>query len=274
MKDFMKTLNQILVLGLIVAGTSAYAQTPQSGAITIPLSTPGKIGTLEVNLIAGSITVKGTSTKDVQVTINTEKDDDDDDNTSHNGMKRLNVSGGDIEAKESNNAVSIHGSSGDKTSSLEISVPANFNLKLHTINDGDIEVSGVSGEIEAENVNGGIKLENISGSVSANTVNGDVVVTMSDVTPGTPMAFSTLNGDVDVTVPATLKGNVKMKSDQGDIYTDFDIAVASNSQVQTSKDDGVYKVKIEKWVEGTINGGGPQILMKNMNGDLYLRKKK
>jgi hypothetical protein len=38
-----------------------------------------------------------------------------------------------------------------------------------------------------------------------------------------PWLFHTFNGNVDVTFPATLKANVKLKSDQGDIYSDFDI---------------------------------------------------
>ena len=37
------------------------------------------------------------------------------------------------------------------------------------------------------------------------------------------MAFTSLNGIVDVTLPASVKANVKLRSDQGDVFTDFDI---------------------------------------------------
>ena len=37
------------------------------------------------------------------------------------------------------------------------------------------------------------------------------------------MAFTSFNGPVDVTLPATIKANLKMRSDQGEIFTDFDV---------------------------------------------------
>jgi DUF4097 and DUF4098 domain-containing protein YvlB len=35
---------------------------------------------------------------------------------------------------------------------------------------------------------------------------------------------------------------------------------------------GKYKVKIDKNVRGTINGGGQEIQFKNFNGNIYIRK--
>ena len=34
-----------------------------------------------------------------------------------------------------------------------------------------------------------------------------------------------------------------------------------------------YNVKVEKWITGSINGGGPEILFKNFNGDVIIRAK-
>ena len=108
---------------------------------------------------------------------------------------------------------------------ITIQVPRASSLELHSTNDGDIVVENVSGEIEVENVNGSNTLRNISGNVVVNTVNGDVTVTMTRVTPDKPMSFSSMNGDVDVTLPADIKANVKMKSQQGEVYSDFDITL-------------------------------------------------
>ena len=36
----------------------------------------------------------------------------------------------------------------------------------------------------------------------------------------------------------------------------------------------MQKLRLDDWIMGKINGGGPQILMKNMNGNIYLRKTK
>ena len=83
----------------------------------------------------------------------------------------------------------------------------------------------MSGELEISNVNGAIQAHGRGGSAVANTVNGNLTATFKGVTPGTPMAFSTLNGKVDVTFPANVKAALKMKSDRGEVYSDFDVAV-------------------------------------------------
>jgi len=36
---------------------------------------------------------------------------------------------------------------------------------------------------------------------------------------------------------------------------------------------GVYKVVIDDWKRGEVNGGGAEITMKNYNGDILIRKK-
>jgi DUF4097 and DUF4098 domain-containing protein YvlB len=111
--------------------------------------------------------------------------------------------------------------------------------------------------------------------VVANTVNGNVIVTFRSIDPKAAMAYSTLNGNVDVTFPASLKASVKLKSDRGDVYTDFDVVTDQRKpEVTRSDSKGMYSLKIEDWVYGKINGGGPQLMMKTTFGNLYIRKAK
>lgn len=162
-----------------------------------------------------------------------------------------------------------------KSVDLTIKVPQRFSLKLHTVNNGDVTVDNVIGELEINNVNGPITLTNISGSAVAQTVNGDLKVSFRTVSNNTLMAFSTLNGQVDVTFPASVKLDTKLKSDRGDIFTDFDIDVDKNqSQATRTNQSGMYRVTVDDWVYGKINRGGPEVMMKNMNGNIYLRKAK
>jgi DUF4097 and DUF4098 domain-containing protein YvlB len=141
------------------------------------------------------------------------------------------------------------------------------------VNDGEVTVENVTGELEVNNVNDKITLTNISGSVVANTVNGDVNVTFKSVDPKASMAFSTLNGDVNVTLPADTKANLKLKSDNGDVFSDFDIDIDKTpSKVDKTNEPGMYKIKKDDWVYGKINGGGPEMMMKNMQGDIYVKK--
>jgi DUF4097 and DUF4098 domain-containing protein YvlB len=88
------------------------------------------------------------------------------------------------------------------------------------------------------------------------------------------MSYSTYNGDIDLTLPAATKATFKMKTEQGEIYTGFDMDITSSGPVQ-KKDtrSGTFKIVIDDWKKGNINGGGADVTMKNYNGDIYIRKK-
>ena len=38
-----------------------------------------------------------------------------------------------------------------------------------------------------------------------------------------------MNGEIDVTLPADIKANLKMKVDNGDMYTDFDVKLTNDT---------------------------------------------
>ena len=94
--------------------------------------------------------------------------------------------------------------------------------------------------------------------------------------PKKAMSFSSLNGRIDVTFPPDLKANVKLKSEREDIYSDFDIQLRQGGTKPIVEDSrsqsGKYRVRFDKMVYGTINGGGPEIQFSNFNGGIYIRK--
>ncbi|MBK5278127.1 MAG: DUF4097 family beta strand repeat protein [Bacteroidia bacterium] len=279
---------QLIITILILASFyCAIAQT--SGDFTVPLSDPNKRGKLKAHLNYGSITVRGTARKDVLVKYSAvednDQDDDDDRHKNKNkdkdgssaskaGLKRISGGTMDLEVTEHDNIVKAHSDSWSNKMMLEIEVPSGFDLNVSAYNDGDLVISNIQGELEITNYNGEITAENISGSVVATTYNGEIRVTFDKVTEGAPMSYSTYNGDIDLTFPATLKATLKMKTEQGEILSGFDMAMIKSGPVQ-KKDtkSGTYKVVIDEWVKGDINGGGPEFSMKNYNGDIIIRKK-
>jgi DUF4097 and DUF4098 domain-containing protein YvlB len=271
----------ILALAAFAAFTAISAPLLAQGdlkeQLTIPLSDPGKPGTLKVHLIRGSIRVTGYNGNQVVIdAITKQPDKTEKPRENVEGMKRISKNGAmDISATEENNVVNVSSKLFNSHMELNIKVPMKFSLNVGTINEGDILVENVDGVLEITNVNGDIRLTNISGSAVANTVNGLLKVNFKTVDTKSPMAFSTLNGNVDVTLPPTAKFDVKIKSDQGEIYSDFDVDVEKGVQQATKvAKDGMYKVSIEDWVKGKVNGGGSEIMMKNMNGNIFLRKAK
>lgn len=271
----MKKQNIVLV---VLLSAVAFICQAQSNEFTIPLSDPAKRGKIKAHLNSGSITIKGTARKDILVKYKSAKDDDGDRDRDRKGtkegLKRIGGGGLELEASENGNMVKVSSGSWNVKTDLEIEIPTGMDVQMSTYNDGDLMVSNVQGEVELKNYNGAITALNISGSVVAVTYNGEVKVTFDKVTEGTPMSYLTYNGDVDLTFPATTKAGFKMKTEQGDIYTGFEMNISSSGVVQ-KKDEksGTYKMNIDEWKRGDINGGGPEITVKTNNGDIFIRKK-
>jgi len=267
----MNTKNLYILLLALLMPLCVVAQEKEQ--ITIPLSDPGNPGILEVGVVHGSISVQGYDGGEVLISyIN--KTTNKYENTTRNGLKRIPNTSIGLEARERNNEVKVDVSAMSKTVDLEIRVPREFSLKLSTVNNGDISVENINGQHEISNVNGDVNLSNIRGSALVSTVNGDISVSFSELDENSPMSYTTVNGDIDFSVPASAAFDVKIKSEWGDIFSDFEFEIKrGNSNKQTSRDSGTYKVTVDKWINGSINGGGPEYLFKTLHGDIIIRKR-
>jgi hypothetical protein len=263
----------LITLGLVLITSSTFGQA--SNQFSVPLTDPSKRGKLKAIINFGSVTVKGTARKDILVKYAANKEEDEDDrNKTKDGLRRIGGGGMDLEVTENANTVTIHSGSWSNKLDVEIEVPTGMDIEAKTHNDGDLMITNIQGEVELTNHNGEITALNISGAVVATTYNGEVKVTFDKVKEGTPMSFTTYNGDVDISFPAATKASLKMKTEHGDIYSDFDVSFKNTGPVE-KKDTkaGVYKVVIDEWKRGDINGGGPEITLRNYNGDIFIRKK-
>jgi hypothetical protein len=271
----MKTMKIVssLVLATVLAGELPAQTESKPQQLVVPLSQPDKPCKVKVSAVYGSIKVVGYEGKDVVVDVETEKHSES--STSGGGMKRIGGGGAEVTAQEDDNHVTVSAGLSHVTR-MTVKIPQSVaELTVSTVNDGDISVSNVSGQLEINNVNGWIHCESISGSVVANTINGDLIVGFKTIDPKAAMAFSTLNGKIDVTFPADLKANVKLKAEQGDIYSDFDVDVEKgHPTVEKKAEDHMYRINIDDWVLGKIGGGGPELMMKTTQGSVYVRKAK
>jgi len=245
----------ILCVAFAAAPAPGQTQTP-SGAdrVSVNLSDPARPALVKASLVNGGITIKGYDGKEVVVEARARNRES---ARSDSTMKRIPVSGTGLSVEEENNEVRISTDSFMRAVDLSISVPIHTSLKLSAVNSGDIVVTGVDGELDVNDVNGSVTLNNVSGSAVAH-------------------ALSSLNGDIDVTFPPDLKANLSLKSDRGEIFSDFDVQVQASTPQQIVEDGrghgGKYLVKIDKAVHATINGGGPELQFTNFNGGIYIRK--
>jgi hypothetical protein len=248
---------------------------------SVPFSNPAKPGLLEVDIYNGGIHVIGYEGKEVDIEVRTnftkiEKKEEVSEKA--RGMTKIPVFSTEIEVEEEDNVMEIETGTDKHTYDFNIKVPKNTSLSLYTGHDGDISVENVNGEIEVETHHGRIILKNVSGSVIADGGEEDIIVVMNRTDPKKIMSFSNVHGDIDITFPPGIKANVKIKTNEGDIFSDFQIKRIENPkgiiQRGDGRDDGEYRILVERAFYGSIGGGGTEIQFNTYEGDIYLRKGK
>jgi len=276
----LKQTNRIIAC-LVLIGTATLGQDIPSDRVSVPFRDPSRPGMVKVNLMTGGISVKGYDGKVVVVEARlrggkSSKEERSDKKAE--GLKRIEIATTGLTVEEEDNVVSVSTGPMGHTVDLTLQVPTATSLKLGCLNDGSIVVEKVEGEIEVNNLNGPVTLTSVSGVVVAHSLNGEVVTQMDKVTPDKSMSCSTFNGDIDVTLPPQTKANVKLESQNGNIYSDFEIGFDKTPRQPTvedgRKEGGRYRIVFDKGVVGTINGGGPEIRFKTVNGNIHIRKGK
>lgn len=303
---FPAVVTLLLFIGAIAIG---FAQENPADKVVVPFSNPSKPGRIEASVHNGSIIVKGYEGKEVIIEARAREkkllEEDEAQRVSARiareaeraaraeaarvvteekkkaiekaaGMRLIETATTGLSVEEENNVMEIGVETFKRAVDLTIQVPYSTSLELSAFNFGEIVVENVNGEIEVNNHNGLLKLSGISGVVVAHTFNGDVTVNFTKVTPEKPMSFSTMNGDIDVTFPADIKASVKMKSQQGEIYSDLiKITTTPASVVEDKrKEGGRYRISVGEYIYGTINGGGPEFQFNTFNGNIFIRKAK
>jgi hypothetical protein len=273
-KRFSTTLVRKLLLGsLITCGALIQAQAQSTDKVSVAFSDPSRPGVVKVSLVSGSISVKGYEGKEVVVEARARSGRE---SGRDGNMKRIPMFSTGLSVEEEDNQIQIGAASHQRPIDIDVTVPYRTSLTLRTVNDGDIVVNGVEGEFDVNDVNGSVTLTNVSGNAVAHALNGKVLVTFKSINTQKPMAFSSLNGDIDVTFPAELKANVSLSSERGEVFSDFDVQLQPRAPQQIVEDGrgkgGKYRVRLEKTIRGTINGGGQEIQFKNFNGGIYIRR--
>jgi len=265
----MKNIKYVIILlSLCVLSQNAWSQ----NEINVPLSNAGARGTLEVDTHRGKVTVKGSNRQDVLVRYMVKGKSELGLEDAGNGLKR--ISGGrniGLEITEDDNEISIETEHNSKVDHIIVEIPTNFDLEINTHHNGAVIVDNIEGEVVIDTHHGGVEATNISGSVVADSWHGNIIVTYNKMTENKSQAFTTYHGKIDLTLPASSKSDLKLKSTRGEILTGFDISLKKRDNQRKKTDEGYFKVIIDDWVTGTINGGGAEIKAET-RGNIYIRK--
>jgi len=267
------------VLGAAVAQTQNQAAQAQRAApaqqpaetINIPLSRPGEPMALDIDIHSARIEVIGEERKDVALTITLSGGRRK--IIMPSGAKTLSGGGSGLEISERDNRVSVDSDPSQNPITVVARVPRRAQLDLSTVNEGQIIVRDIVGDLELENVNGPITATNITGSVIAESVNSPITVGLSGVAAGTATSLSSLNGDITLTLPAAARAELHLDAGQGEITSDFELDVKpSKPLIERKEGRGGVSVTMEDIIVATVNGGGPVIRVKTLNGSIKIGK--
>ena len=266
MKNLLTYFGIIL---LCLAGNQVHSQ---SKKLTVPLSFSGERAHINIDVFSGTVHVRGTSRRDVLIRYELLENEKKEWEEAGNGLKKISGAGINLDVREKNNKVKIDSDHSSKAIRVMVEIPYRSDLTIGTHHHGDIEVAEISGEIELKTHHGGIEATGIKGSVIANTWHKDIVVEFDELDPDAPLAFTTYHGKVDISLPSNAKIDLKATSAQGEILTGFDISLRKEDNIiRKTKKDGTYKVSLTDWVQGSINGGGQELMVKTHHGDVFIR---
>ena len=241
---------------------------------------------VDVDNFDGSITVTGSSTQEIKVEIRKTirarsaekvqeaKREVELDMAPHDDGLRIYVDG-PFRCKCGDGSTNWRGSRfyGYEVSfDFTVQVPRDTNLRLRTVNRGNIRVENIAGTFDAENINGGLELLEVSGSGHAYALNRPVKVLFNH-NPAAASDFGSLNGDVDITFRPGLSADLWMKTFNGHAYTDFDVSALPGRPGAREQRDGKFVYKSNEFFGVRVGNGGPELKFDAFNGDIRIRNR-
>jgi hypothetical protein len=201
----------------------------------VKFSDPAKPGTLKLALPWAEARVIGTDGN--EVVVSSTLDQKGRKEVDREGFRRLDEDVTfELSEKDNVATVSIAGDNAwaARGAEFEIKVPRSTNLVLRTEVGGDISVEGVEGDIDINSMNGEVVLKDIASSAVVNTLNGEIRASFKRA-PVKPVSLSSLNGEIEVRLPSDTKANLRMRTHNGTIRTNFPEGVL---QTKTEKVTG------------------------------------
>ena len=155
---------------------------------------------------------------------------------------------------------------------FDVKVPAGTELELSTVTDGDVEAKNTSGDFDLKNVNGEIDLVDVDGSGKVKTVNGPIRASFTR-NPRGGCSFHTVNGPIEIQMQPGLSADLRFKTFQGGVYTDFPVSALQRLAAAAVRKDGKFMYRSNDFQGVRIGSGGPEYKFETLNGDIRILKR-
>lgn len=205
---------------MLLLVSAARAAGPETA--TLKFSDPTKPGTLKITVSHGDIRVRGTDDTEIHVKSDAQPI------TSApraDGLRVISSSSSFTFTEKDNVALLDYGRDdwGGSSADFTITVPRSTSVVIASNLGSDVHVIDVNGDVDVNSLNGDVVLEGLGGGASVATMNGEIKASFAQqLQANKPISFSSMNGQIVVRVPADAKANVRLRSQNGSILTDFD----------------------------------------------------
>jgi hypothetical protein len=209
-----------LCLAALLALLLAVSARADESSSIVRFSQPSQPGVVKIQLAHGSLRIEGADSPDVVVRSTpasapkaTRKD----------GLRVL-TSSSSFSLSEKDNVITLDAMSegwSHSGSSFELTVPRHTSIVVQNSWGGDVVCSGLSGDIEVNGRTGSIRLEEVSGGIAVSTMSGTIQATVRELREGKALSLQSMNGEIVLRMPEDAKANLRVRTQNGSVLTDF-----------------------------------------------------
>jgi DUF4097 and DUF4098 domain-containing protein YvlB len=139
---------------------------------------------------------------------------------------------------------------------FDVKVPAGVSFDGSTVN-GSVTARDLPADAELTTVNGDVEVE-AGGVARGTTVNGSIRARLGRADWKDGLDFTTVNGSIDVSLPAGASADLEATTVNGSIDSDFPITIRGRMNPQS--------------LRGRIGDGGRDLKLTTVNGGITIRK--
>ncbi|MEM7049853.1 MAG: hypothetical protein AAF604_09340 [Acidobacteriota bacterium] len=154
-----------------------------------------------------------------------------------------------------------------RSANLRLRMPRRGAAVVRIERGGDVSVADLEGPVEVTNLNGSVRLTGLSSAAAVNASNGSIVAEFAAVDPARDMIFTSLNGSVELCLPATFSARVQLQTAGDPIHLGFPIAV---EPVVRTLAPGEGRQSTEVEIRGQIGESARFLRASTLNGEIRL----
>lgn len=134
--------------------------------------------------------------------------------------------------------------------SIKVELPPGVAVEAHTMN-GSISLLGTRAGATARTLNGSIDIQDAAGPIDARGTNSSIHVSLDSLGPEDEVTLKSVNGSATVVAPPEVQGEVRLRTVNGGVRSDFPITAerANNHEIRGQIGQSTREITVE-----TVNG--------------------